>query len=330
MRLEEYLVSGGEKKLFHDCECQIFSSSSLLFSFSVTEEKGRVFDIASLTKLYTAYAVLSIMKEQGIPLSASLSSVMDVPGKIGNATLSSLLTHSSSLPAWYPFYSRNGDFCEVLTYVLDSVPMAEGVCYSDIGFMLLRVFAEQASGLDFPSVIEKYVRLPLGIDYLCFNPAERGNIVVSSFDNAIEERMCRERNIEFASFRAHDTAIRGEVNDGNAYYFFNGVSGHAGLFTDADGLRALALGYLRLKKDPYFSGCFTPQCDTRCLAFHTGGPFPTGIGHTGFTGTSLFIDEDADIAAVLLTNRLYYDRDGKNNFNMFRKGFHELVLSRAY
>ena len=69
-------------------------------------------------------------------------------------------------------------------------------------------------------------------------------------------------------------------------------------------------------------------CSGRCLVFHTGGAFPSGCGHTGFTGTSIWLDREADIGLALLTNRLYYDHLPTADMNAFRRRVHEALLAQ--
>ena len=117
--------------------------------------------------------------------------------------------------------------------------------------------------------------------------------------------MCADRGFVFHGFRSHDTTVMGQPNDGNAFYYFHGISGHAGLLGTVDGVARLGQFYLE-KKNRWFRQALPPQpgCEGRCLGFHTGVPFPRGCGHTGFTGTSIWIDSQTDSGMVILTNRL--------------------------
>ena len=83
--------------------------------------------------------------------------------------------------------------------------------------------------------------------------------------------------------------------------------------------------YVRFLRD---YGGVTPQpgCEGRCLVFHTGGAFPTGCGHTGFTGTSLWIDRERGFGLALLTNRLCYDHLPQADMNAFRRAVHTALL----
>ena len=293
-------------------EWALFARSGLLETGATEGEGGRWFDLASLTKPYTATALLAVAAETGLPLDASAGELLgrrDGPlgRRLAGITLRALLTHTARLPAWYPFYADGRPFFQILAELPEG---GAGMVYSDIGYMLLREVLCAVTGLDFPQVIRRYVTAPLRIGELCFCPDKSLPLVPSCRDNGVEENMCRERGMAFGGFRPHFTDVAGEPNDGNAHYYFHGVSGHAGLFGTAGAVAELGRFYLTTE-DPAYLGAVTPQpgCGGRCLAFHTGGAFPTGCGHTGFTGTSLWLDRRAGFGLALLTNRLYLTED---------------------
>ncbi|MDR3172606.1 MAG: serine hydrolase, partial [Treponema sp.] len=151
------------------------------------------------------------------------------------------------------------------------------------------------------------------------------DIAPSGFGNPIEERMCAERGILFSDWRPHEP-IRGEVHDGNAHYFFKGVAGHAGIFADAPACEGLCRFYLKTEQ-PLFIQAQEEQAPGRGLGWQTGELYPEGCGHTGFTGTSLYISRKRDIGVVALTNRLFYPGPNPNSLNEFRKALHHAVLA---
>ena len=128
--------------------------------------------------------------------------------------------------------------------------------------------------------------------------------------------MVEERGLSFANWR--EGVIRGEVNDGNAFYL-GGVSGHAGLFGDADGVARLASQFLpsaaQLPADlrERATGCeATSEGERRGLGWQlrtdTNPAAPLSdraFGHTGFTGTAVWVDPVAELVVVLLTNRIH-------------------------
>ena len=231
------------------------------------------------------------------------------------------MTHTAGLPAWYPFYADGRPFFEALEALLDAQGPEEGMVYSDIGFMLLGLVLSRVNGRPLEEVID-----PFGFG-AAYKPGPGPDLVPSCRDNAVEEGMCAERGFTFLGFRAHFRDVTGEPNDGNAHYFWDDVSGHAGLFGTALAVARLGEFYLAASEQPYLGGV-TPQpgCEGRCLVFHTGGAFPTGCGHTGFTGTSLWIDREAGLGLALLTNRLCYDHLPRADMNAFRLAVHEAIL----
>jgi CubicO group peptidase (beta-lactamase class C family) len=130
---------------------------------------------------------------------------------------------------------------------------------------------------------------PLHLGNMTYLPDKSLPIVPSCYGNPIEEKMCRERNLSFSFFRPADRPVRGEVNDGNAHYYFGGVSGHAGIFADAAAWERLCR-FCMNSKDPLLLEAQKeqPGADGRGLGFQTGMSYPHGCGHTGFTGTGIY------------------------------------------
>lgn len=309
-------------------EWAIFNGQGIIESGATKGLGGAWFDLASLTKLFTATSTLGIASEKGFSLDTTADKLLNITDeqtkdRLKTITVRSLLTHTSGLPAWYPFYADGRPFFEII----DDLPLVkQGMVYSDIGYMLLGKILCAVTTSSLQDVINRYVSEPLDIPDLCFNPQKSLPIVPSSRDNRIEENMCLEQNMSFAHFRPHFTDINGQPNDGNSFYYFKGISAHAGLFAPVSTLVRFGQFYLNTK-NPVFIGAMKPQpgCMGRCLGFHVGGVFPTGCGHTGFTGTSLWIDKEADFGLVICTNRLYYDHLPQQNMNEFRLKVHTFL-----
>ena len=318
-----------EDGVFPYGEWALFGRGGVVESGATEGEGGRWFDLASLTKVFTATALLRYAKESALSLDESAGALLGplppaLDGRLRRITLRALLTHTARLPAWYPFYADGREFFTIL----EGLPeLDEGMVYSDIGFMLLREILCRLTGSGFESVIGRYAARPLNISELCFRPDRALPLVPSCRDNAVEERMCAERGIVFDGFRPHFTDVVGEPNDGNAHYYFHDVSGHAGLFGTARAVAELGVFYLNTG-DAAFLGAVMPQdgCEGRCLGFHTGGAFPSGCGHTGFTGTSIWLDRERGMGLVMLTNRLYYDHLPAADMSAFRRRVHEALL----
>jgi CubicO group peptidase (beta-lactamase class C family) len=244
-------------------------------------------------------------------------------------TLQSLLTHSSGLPAWFPFYTRKESFWNILETVLSKCPVEEGMVYSDLGFMLLGESVIAVSGRTLPQNLDA-LNHALGTSFT-YNPKKSGLCVETEAGNRIEKRMCEGRGVSFDGFRDTLVSIHGEVNDGNAFYFWGGVSGHAGVFGTAEDLLKLGGLYLGDGKingvvliPPGFIGQSTiDHGGGRGLMWDLSDIFPCGFGHTGFTGTSLYLCPEKGLAAAILTNRLVIEP--APNLRDFRMDAHNLI-----
>ena len=238
-------------------------------------------------------------------------------------TPENLLSHSAHLPAWYPFYTETDDFWKVLEKLLargDSVP---NVLYSDIGFMLLGILAQKVSGCTLPQLLAQLNGL-LDTEFT-YTPEDVSVCIPTEFGNQVEMRMCAERGISYAGWRSTQTQIKGSVNDGNAFYYWGGRAGHAGVFGTAEDLLHLAQLYLQ---DGEYQGkqlipaelvqySFLDRGGRRGLMWDLSDTFPCGVGHTGFTGTALWLCPKKKIAAALLASRL--PMPGPPNLTNWRK-----------
>lgn len=323
---EKLLLRGVEDGVFPYAEWAVFGPDGIVRTGATEGGGGRWFDLASLTKTFTATALLGMVKAGKLYLAQSVGELLEPESAklrqyLNGISLFSLMTHSSGLPAWYPFYADGRSFFEALEELLDCRGFGSGMVYSDLGYMLLGLVLSSKAGAPLEEVID-----PMGFG-VRYRPPRDLDFAPSCRDNAVEEGMCAELGMCFSGFRLHRTDVVGEPNDGNAHYFWNDVSGHAGLFGTVQALAGLGRFYLTTN-DPVYLGGVTPQpgCEGRCLVFHTGGAFPTGCGHTGFTGTSLWVDREHGLGLVLLTNRLCYDHLPLADMNAFRRSVHTALL----
>ena len=303
-----------------------------------------VFDLASLTKLYTTTVLLKLLQERDIGVDTPVLKMLETPeecrrlrARLETATIRKLLTHTAGLPAWYPLYAARGTRWERMELALASEGrnVQPEMCYSDLGFMLAGWLAEQLAGKQLPELMETMIRKPLRIPCLTYLP--HGNdmrmldgreIVVSSYGNEIERQMCEQRGICFDGFRSDGRAIQGEANDGNAWYCFQGVSGHAGLFSDAAGVSALGQFYLNTE-GLLLREALCDQGYGRGLGFELGKRYPCGCGHNGFTGTILYLSRELGVGGVLLTNRLANHRGAAPNLENCRIAVHTTIVNNA-
>jgi len=302
-----------------------------------------VFDIASLTKLFTTTTVLRFATLGLIDIDKPFSSQTwaqpfliaaqahpEILALYDRLTPAALLTHSSGLPAWHPFYAAReylaheetdalgnvipSDFTCILHQVLrTSLPQKKTV-YSDINFMLLGMAAGCIGGRRLDDVISSYLAHPLHLHTTTYSPTITGT-AATEFGNRIEMRMTADHGLSFSRWRPLDRPIRGEANDGNAFYYFSGISGHAGLFSTARDLCRLGNLYLpehAEKEDlqdfiapPLLRRATSDSGEGRGLGFEFSQRYPRGFGHTGFTGTMVYISPEKMLSAAILTNRLH-------------------------
>jgi CubicO group peptidase (beta-lactamase class C family) len=224
-------------------------------------------------------------------------------------TIRHLLTHTGGLPAFRQFYRENAspDSTARLFFAtpLDSAPGARMV-YSDIGAWLLGRLVERVSGEKLDAYLARHVFGPLGMRDTRYRPPAslRGRIAPTEID----------------PWRGRK--VHGEVHDENAFAL-GGVSAHAGLFSTADDLARFARAYLRGGAldgarvwSPATIAAFTAVQDSAISHRALGWETPTGrnsagtrmsrraFGHTGFTGTSLWVDPGQGVFVVLLSNRV--------------------------
>jgi CubicO group peptidase (beta-lactamase class C family) len=234
-----------------------------------------VFDVASLSKIATATQILTEVEKGVFGLSSGILDVMPslaehaiLRERLGAVSIKSLLTHTSGITAWYPFYSQTGDFISVLATALEQNLPVEGMVYSDLNFMILGKVLEARYGLPLDKCLEQNLVLPLGLGRMTYRPDLSWDIAPSGYGNPHEEEMCAERGIAFSQFRS-GKPIRGQVHDGNAYYYFNGAAGHAGIFADTAAYEKLCQFYLNTKSS-IFLEAQEDQAEGRGLGFQLG------------------------------------------------------------
>ena len=244
-------------------------------------------------------------------------------------SLFQLLTHTSTLPAWYPFYSRQGqDFYAVLAYALQHTEPTRGMVYSDLNFMLLGKVIERAYGKPLDRCLQEELVDPLRLGQMTYHPDPGSPVVPSSYGNPIEKQMCRDRGISFAGFRPDSQPVAGQANDGNCFYYFGGVSGHAGIFAHPAAYERLCQYYMTAS-DPLLIEAQReqPGAPGRGLGFQMGISYPHGCGHTGFTGTGIYFSSACGIGGVSFTNRLFYPEGNTQQTWEFRRALHEAVFA---
>jgi len=330
------LIDKNSGQLYGKAVCAISKNGKRVFNHSVNCAMDAVFDLASVSKILTGTMALKLIGEGKLSLDQSLSTLFQneplgpvTKERFKTITVKSLLTHSSGLPAWFPFYTQKGSFWDVLEIALNTQPVQEGMAYSDLGFMLLGEAVRAVSGHTLPQNLE-LLNGKLGTSF-AYNPQNPAACVETERGNRIEEGMCAERGMSFDRFRSHKTHMRGEVNDGNAFYFWHGVAGHAGVFGIAADLLSLGELYLnggKVRGKQLIPASLVEESTVdygggRGLIWALSDIYIAGFGHTGFTGTSLYLCRETGCAAAILTNRLVVEP--APNLRPFRTEAHEMI-----
>ena len=304
-----------------------------------------IFDLASLTKPLATTLALMLLEARGlVTLEASLGEALPVPWLPPDKrplTMKSLLAHRSGLPALRPFHkiveaAPEAERPRLLPRLAAAEPLeydpGTAYLYSDLGFMLLQAVVEEASGQNLETFCHRELYEPLGLDLLGFRPLTRldqGKFTWAATDET----------------NTPGIPPVGVVHDENARAA-GGVAGHAGLFgTAADVFTLVAWLYrayhghceglsippeiVRRYLTPVAPGERTPGFDVPSPGQSSAGRYfsPRSVGHTGFTGTSLWLDLERGQMVVLLTNRVHMSRD-KEIIKAYRTRFHE-AASRA-
>ena len=301
------------------------------------------FDLASLTKPLVTATLCALAEQDGLlELSQQVGDCLEeLRGTPWESTsLLDLGTHTSGLPAWKPLCVE-ADSIEGYVSAIGRTPRAVGpgrVLYSDLGYILLGAAIERASGRGLDELFQRRIAEPLELTRAGFA------LVPSSFrDAAATERgSAYERELSGPAGADHDWRcglIRGQVHDSNAHGL-GGVAGHAGLFASIREVacigrellrpRRLPLGErarARLLELPPSSAGWTFGLLTASHSSAASGILPdVAPGHSGFTGTSLWLDPAGERLFALLTNRVH-PRVSPRNFQLVRRGFHRLALS---
>lgn len=304
-----------------------------------------IFDMASLTKVMATAPVAMMLVERGqLRLGAAVAEYLPefaegVPDeRRKQVRIFHLLTHTSGLPAWRALYEGcpDRDACRpamerrLLQTPLEAPPGTQ-VTYSCLGYITLGLVIERLTGAGLDSVARKWLYKPMGMDATTYRP-----------DESLRERCAA---TEYCPLRRR--VVRGDVHDENAY-FFGGVAGNAGLFSAAADTARFAR--MMLAKGRWGGRRILSEAAVEAMTRnHTAhlnearglgwavratsldsssGDLmsPSAYGHTGFTGTSLWVDPERDLFCVLLTNRVHPSRQNEAHTSL-RPAFHNAVVA---
>ncbi|HEY7624767.1 MAG TPA: serine hydrolase domain-containing protein [Candidatus Limnocylindria bacterium] len=286
-----------------------------------------LFDLASLTKLATTALVLAFVREKLLALDMPFREVLPEfrGGAKDRITLLHVLTHTAGLAWWKPFWKECSSAGEIV-WRAASEPLAQDLGefrYSDLGYIMLTEGLSRVGGAPFAKLIAERVLAPVEAATAAYGPRPPAECAATE-----EDRDWRHKR------------LRGEVHDENAYAM-GGVSGHAGLFGTAADVAAIARVYrdgavvgnelASLARTEHYKGGGIRRGIGLVLRPPEGLPFfsPDAFGHTGFTGTSVWVDPAKDLTIVVLTNRVYFGRANDDALLRFRLATYEALASSA-
>jgi CubicO group peptidase (beta-lactamase class C family) len=280
-----------------------------------------VFDLASMSKLFTSIAAVQLIEAGKVQLEAPVATYLPEFAANGKeaVTVRQLLTHTSGFVAWLPLWSRYPDKASRIQAVMDQPlanPPGTHYLYSDLNLITLGVLVERVTGKSLDQVVAERITDPLGMKDTGYNPTHQARTAATEYQVNPPRGM-----------------VWGEVHDENAWSL-GGVAGHAGVFSTVDDLAILSQALLnggtykgqRILSRKSVSSLINNYNtdfpgDSHGLGFELDQRWymdalsgPRTAGHTGYTGTSIVIDFASHSFAILLTNRVHPSRSwGSNN-----------------
>jgi CubicO group peptidase (beta-lactamase class C family) len=276
-----------------------------------------LYDLASITKLFTATAVMRLVEQGRLALDEPVARWLPdfAGGGKADVTLRELLTHTSGLPDYLQLWKLESTPDARMQRVLATPIVARPGSvfrYSDLGLIALGHLVHEVAGASLEQVVQDLVIAPLRLAHTRYTPPGelRQRIAPTEFEDAVGRGL-----------------VWGEVHDENAWSL-GGVAGHAGLFGTAQDLGRFAQLYLdggaldgtRLLSTDTVAQMTRNQIgelEWRGLGWELNADYymgrlasPQTFGHTGFTGTSLVVDPTRQLIVVLLTNRVHPSRKG--------------------
>jgi CubicO group peptidase (beta-lactamase class C family) len=285
-----------------------------------TVTRQTLYDLASVTKVCaTTLAVMKLVDIGKLKIDDRLSKYL--PYLKGtdkeHITIKQAMSHCARLKAFDSYWQKASDYDGILQLVV-ATPLLkkEGMVYSDLGFMLLSDVVRHVSGKPLDRFVEEHFYHPMGLIHTVFNP-------IAMLGPMHSLHMIAPTEVD--SLRG---LIRGTVHDPNAFAM-GGVSGHAGLFSNGEEVAELMQmlldggvykGHRYLKQktvETFTSRHYAKQNNRRALGFDKQLFNPSGnaqvckeasqasFGHTGFTGTMVWVDPEYDLVYVFLSNRVH-------------------------
>lgn len=299
-----------------------------------------VYDLASLTKVVaTTPSIMKLIDEGKITLDDPVSTYFSEfkAGDKSEITIRHLLLHTSGLPAFRVYVDKLKTRDEILEAIKNEPLINEPdtkYVYSDLGFILLGQIVQQVSGLPLDQYAQANFYKPLGMASTWFNPKQGADWLTSRIPPTEIDETYRNKTIQ------------AEVHDERSW-FLDGVAGHAGLFSNVQDLSIYA--QMLLNKGSYAGKQYikpetieaftSKQSDLHGRGYGFDRKSPNGFstagalssnqtfGHLGFTGTSIWVDPEKNMAVILLTNRTYPKRTYGKNISKIRAEIADAIFS---
>ncbi len=332
--LGDFLDREIEEGSFPSGAALVGSGDAIEASASRNAPADALWDVASLTKVLATAALARLAAAHGLswnrPISDYLADFKRT--RFEDIRVRHLASHTSGLPAWRPLYASGfgaAAYRRALAALEPESAPGQAVVYSDLGTLVFGEILESVLSDPLHLAFAREIAAPAGCG-ASFGPLpEAEKAMPTERGNRFEAELCEKMGILFPAFRTE--VIRGEVHDGNAWGR-GGVAAHAGLFATLDDVWKLARPWLEAGE---FGDDFTPDLpESRGLFWQrkrgAGSAieaFPdSAIGHTGFTGTSAWLDRERGRIYVLLTNRVHPEVKPVD-FNAVRRRFHEAAVA---
>jgi CubicO group peptidase (beta-lactamase class C family) len=314
-------VARGGKIVQHDAygySAQYTDGSSTEMENPIQMKEDTIFDLASISKIFTATAVMILFEKGLFDLDDPIAKHIPEFAENGkeNVTIRQLLTHTSGFTAWIPLYSKGNSREDRLKLVLSQpLKYQPGTTYeySDLNMITLGMLVEHLSGQRQDEFVQEHITKPLGMKDTMYNPpASLKNRIAATEYQATPNR----------------GLVWGEVHDENAWSL-DGVAGHAGVFSTAEDLAKFA--HIFINEGKYGGTRILKPETVKLLLENQNENFPGddhglgwelgqgwymdalsegtySFGHTGYTGTSIVISPNNKTVAILLTNRVHPSR----------------------
>ncbi|GAA0469677.1 serine hydrolase [Alkalibacillus silvisoli] len=297
----------------------------------IPTETDTIYDLASLSKLFTTTAAMTLYDKGYFDLDDPVAKYIPEfsVNEKDEVTIRQLMTHTSGFPAWIPLHSQGENREERMQIVYEHELTSEpgtSYTYSDLNMITLGGLIERLTGERLDEYVERAITKPLKLNDTMYNPPEhlKPRIAATEYQPLVDRGL-----------------VWGEVHDENAWGL-DGVAGHAGLFSTAEDLGKFAHMFLnggryggkqivQEETVDLMLDSQIPELTDQGLGFEfERGSFmgalsdETTFGHTGFTGTSLVVNQENDTIAILLTNRVHPTRETPST-HVARRAFAQQV-----